>query len=71
MVATPVQSPFVAVSTWVSRGVPVATGRTVLTGGCLARMTSVGSDIWVARSSRLIAVTASRIVLPTSAAVSV
>ena len=70
IVGEPVQVPFVVVRTWPSRAVPETTGMTVLTGA-----TAVMTALWVVVDAveppAFVAVTTPRIVLPTSAAVSV
>jgi hypothetical protein len=65
----PVQVPSVALRTWPSRTVPEMTGSPVrsLTGGDSGAMTAVAGEVELADPSTFVAVTVTRIVVPTSA----
>ena len=70
MVGVPVQVPSAAVRTSPSRGVPEMEGGVVL-NGAIAPTPPLGSDVAVALPATFVAVTAKRMVPPTSAGVCV
>src|ERR671917_252169 len=67
--AVPDQVPFVALRIWPSRTVPEMSGSPagLLTGGASGAIVAVAGEVAVAEPSRFVAVTTTRIVLPTSA----
>ena len=73
IVGVPDQAPFVALRIWPSRAAPEMAGNppASLTGGASGAIVAVTGDVATADPSTLVAVTATRMVLPTSAPVSV
>jgi hypothetical protein len=66
IVGVPVHVPVVELSVWPSSGVPLITGRAVLTGGAAAT-TAVCEVVALALPAAFVPVTTTRIVEPTSA----
>ena len=71
MTGVPVHVPsLLIVSVWVSRVVPVTAGSAVFAGSC-APTVPLGAEVALALPPAFVAVTTTRIVLPTSAGVCV